>query len=106
VAWENRRRKKYLYRTVKRNGHSSKRYCGAGLGAEMIEAQWALARAEATDRREQAERIREAVVLTKQLCDASHLWFTATLLVSGHHKSDRHAWRPWNEGRQILGLAD
>ena len=88
------------------NGRSSKRYYGAGLGAEMIEAQWALARAEARDRQEQAERIRDAVVLTETLCEVTHLWFTATLLVSGYHRIRRHQWRSWYEGRQILELSD
>jgi hypothetical protein len=106
VAWESRKERKYLYRTVTVGGRSSKHYHGAGLEAEMIEAQWALARAETKDRQEQAERIRKAVVLTEKLCEASHLWSTATLLVSGYHKIHRHQWRSWYEGRRILGLSD
>ena len=71
MAWERRRDRKYLYRSVKVGGRVEKRYYGRGLEARMVEAMQALARAEAAARRTQTQIIDEACALTERLFAAN-----------------------------------
>jgi hypothetical protein len=109
VAWEKRRNRLYLYRSVRQGIKVRKVYLGAGPRAqEAVES----------DRKRQAEqallRESEAVELLRveavmgqalRLESIVRLLAEAVLMAIGLRRQNRRPWRPWREGRKAISVA-
>jgi hypothetical protein len=108
MAWEKRGggKRKYFYRSIRRDGRVKKLYYGNGPIGEIAAGNDALRRAEreAAERAAQVirDRLNAAVTLTQELCRVGALLAAATLLVAGYHRPSRHGWRTWRHGRRIM----
>src|SRR5262245_33507796 len=106
MAWVARGKRSYFYRSYRSQGRVKKLYYGAGLAGQFAANADALLRAEhraaAQERRAARDRLKIALVLTRDLCRACELLAAATLLSAGFHRASRHAWRIWRHGRRTL----
>lgn len=110
MAWENRGNgRKYFYVSVRRDGKKVKYFLGNGEKAH--------AAASATEVRENAKRERrriresfDASMAPAEECSRNfrreaRLLVEAFMFALGFHRSNRHFWRIWLLGRDVLDLS-
>lgn len=109
MAWEKRRNRVYLYRSVRNGDKVRKVYVGSGPGAQEA--------AEADIRRRQERQLlkeQEALELLRleavaaealRLESTVRLLAEAALLAIGLRRQNRRPWRPWHEGRKTIAAA-
>jgi hypothetical protein len=110
MAWEERDKKSYFYRTVRLGGRVQRVYYGTGEVGRLAAAADALHRAEvdAAAEVQQAQHLclEEVLALTRTLRQAVELLTNATLLAAGFHRPCRHPWRRWRHGQHALQQTD
>jgi hypothetical protein len=106
MAWEKRGGRSYYYRSTRHDGRVVKEYVGAGPAAAIVANLDALDRAErqatVAARKANGAQVAAAAAATCDLVNVSSLLTAAALLAAGYHRSHRHSWRVWRDGRRIL----
>ncbi|MFO0881778.1 MAG: hypothetical protein U0840_31150 [Gemmataceae bacterium] len=109
MAWERRRNRTYLYRSVREGNKVRKVYLGSRPGAQQA--------AEADRRRRQERQLlkeTESLELLRleavsaealRLENFTHLLAEAALLAIGLRRLNRRPWRPWHDGRKAITAA-
>src|SRR6516165_8249637 len=97
MAWVQRGRKRYFYRTVRRGRRTKLVYLGSGAAAEEaaadIERRRAERQAQAAALRADALRHAAATAPLDELCALSDLVMRATLIGRGFHQHCQGQWR-------------
>jgi hypothetical protein len=97
MGWDQRGKKRYYYRSCRRNGRPVRTYFGSGETAELAATADGLLRVqrEMDARKWQLEQEHRAAAeaLVSELCEGSDLLVRAALIVAGFHQHDRGAWR-------------
>src|SRR5262245_35735372 len=97
MPWEQRRQKRYFYRSERVRGRAVRRYAGTGAVGEVAATADALRRLnreiEARERQAEETRLREAEAPLLGLCAGAELLSRAALAAAGYRRHDRGQWR-------------
>jgi hypothetical protein len=101
-----RNRRRHFNSKVRRGQVRQIHHRNSEIG-EFVSAFRALQRAERKAKADawRAARVEaaEASRLAKELAHGRDLLATVTLLLAGYHRTRPHSWRPWKNGRAVLG---
>jgi hypothetical protein len=104
MAWVQRGRKRYFYRTVRHGRRTTLVYLGSGAAAEEaaadIERRRAERQAQAAALRADAQRHADATAPLDELCTLSDLVMRATLIGRGFHQHSQGQWRRRKHGHR------
>jgi hypothetical protein len=97
MPWSQAGKRRYFYRSERRDGRPVRVYVGAGEAAELAAAAEDLRRLDrAIDARERLEeqvRLQEAEAPLLELCEATDVLARAALTAAGFHRHSRGEWR-------------
>jgi hypothetical protein len=106
MAWECRGKRKYFYRSVRREGRVRKEYYGSGevgkLAAEVEAFRRAEREAQRNEARVKSGLLQIALSRTRELTQMCVLLASTALLGAGFHRPSRHKWRSWRDGRNTI----
>jgi hypothetical protein len=97
MAWEERGRRRYYYRSVRRGSRVVKEYFGTGPVAErtaQLDEEDRRKREEAAEAwKEETRRMVALEASIEELCDAAETLARASLVVAGYRQHNRGEWR-------------